>query len=228
MAVFPESMNKLDLTNPEECLRTIENYIRYMSERVEFSNRNMSRTVNDAGMTTVEVVEILEELSNLLSVLQSTVNGMQASLNATNNNVNTLSSNVDTLGQTATAAQSAAQAATQAAANAQSTANAASQAVSALDKDVTALEGLHKVGSYVGDGAETTRTIAVGTGTALLVYDDTGIMAIVTAAGMHYMSSTTAPTYKDATVAAFANGVLTLNTTSYINVSERTYHYQVL
>jgi peptidoglycan hydrolase CwlO-like protein len=87
MAVFPESMNKLDLANPEESLRTIENYIRYMSERVEFSNRNITRNVSDAGMSSVEILLLLNDMASALSIVNSTVNGMTGEITTLNNRV---------------------------------------------------------------------------------------------------------------------------------------------
>ena len=53
MAVFPESMNKLDVNDTTGSFNRIENYIRYMTERVEFAMRNMTRNVSDAGVSSV-------------------------------------------------------------------------------------------------------------------------------------------------------------------------------
>lgn len=45
MAVFPESMNRLNRGNTEESLATIENYIRYMTERIEKATSALSNRV---------------------------------------------------------------------------------------------------------------------------------------------------------------------------------------
>lgn len=45
MAVFPERMKPLDPNNPEESLKTIENYIRYMAERMEFTHSNDNKVI---------------------------------------------------------------------------------------------------------------------------------------------------------------------------------------
>ena len=39
MAVFPESMDRIDQDDPGAALSTIESYIRYMQERIEFANK---------------------------------------------------------------------------------------------------------------------------------------------------------------------------------------------
>ena len=46
MAVFPEGMNKLDANDVRGSLAMMENYIRYMSERMEFTMHNMQKQLN--------------------------------------------------------------------------------------------------------------------------------------------------------------------------------------
>ena len=87
MAVFPESMNKLDVNDTTGSLRRIENYIRYMTERVEFSMRNMTRNVSDAGVSSVEILLLVQELATGLSTISSTVNGMAGEITSLNNRV---------------------------------------------------------------------------------------------------------------------------------------------
>jgi len=43
MAVFPESMSRLDKDNVAASLATLESYIHYMCERVEFMSGNVNR-----------------------------------------------------------------------------------------------------------------------------------------------------------------------------------------
>lgn len=57
MAVFPESMDRLDKKNVEASLATIENYIRYMTERIEHSTSVMSRKLTTLESTTKEEQE---------------------------------------------------------------------------------------------------------------------------------------------------------------------------
>lgn len=71
MVVLPESMNKLETNETEKSLSVIENYIRYMGERIEFAMRNITKT--DGGVTELEFTE----LENKVSTLSSNVNNMQ-------------------------------------------------------------------------------------------------------------------------------------------------------
>ena len=80
MAVFPESMNKLDVKDTTGSLSRIENYIRYMTERVEFSMRNMTRNVSDAGVSSVEILLLMQEMAGTVATLSSAVNGMTGSI----------------------------------------------------------------------------------------------------------------------------------------------------
>lgn len=82
MAVFPENMNKLDLEDTRGSLSRIENYIGYMTERVEFAMRNMTRNVSEAGTSSVEVLILLQEMSADVSKLSSTVNAMTGDITA--------------------------------------------------------------------------------------------------------------------------------------------------
>nr|DAG59304.1 MAG TPA: Reovirus sigma C capsid protein [Caudoviricetes sp.] len=103
--IFPESMNRLDLDDPSSSLSTVENYIRYMTERMEFSNKNLSRTVNSAGVSTVEIIQLLVELSNAISTLQSTVSGLQGTVTGLNTRVGALETSVTNLNSAMTTAQ---------------------------------------------------------------------------------------------------------------------------
>lgn len=97
MAVFPESMDKLDVNNPASSLGIIENYIRYMAERMEFSMRNMTKTVGAAGVSSAEMYILLTALSNDLSALKSTVNGQSGTLTSLSNQISILQSSVTAL-----------------------------------------------------------------------------------------------------------------------------------
>lgn len=80
MAVFPESMNKLDAKNVPKSLDIVENYIRYMTERVEFSTSKMTKSVNSAGVSSVALLQLVQDVGSAVSVLQSTVNGMTGTI----------------------------------------------------------------------------------------------------------------------------------------------------
>ena len=86
MAVLPENMDKLNVDDAKSSLAIIENYIRYMGERIEFSMRNMTKTVSAAGVSSAEVYVLITAMSNSLSALQSTVNGMSGNITSLSNN----------------------------------------------------------------------------------------------------------------------------------------------
>lgn len=80
MAVFPESMNRLDAKNVPKSLEIVENYIRYMTERMEFSTSKMTKSVNSAGVSSVALLQLVQDVGSAVSVLQSTVNGMTGTI----------------------------------------------------------------------------------------------------------------------------------------------------
>ena len=84
-AVLPENMDKLNVEDVRASLSIIENYIRYMGERIEFSMRNMTKTVSAAGVSSAEIYVLITAMSNSLSALQSTVNGMSGSITGLTN-----------------------------------------------------------------------------------------------------------------------------------------------
>ena len=94
MAIFPEQMDRLDTADAAGSLRQIEAYIRYTTERMEFSNRNMTREVSEAGVSSVSVYEKLLEVVNAMSVLSSTVNGLSGEVTALSSRVVELQADV--------------------------------------------------------------------------------------------------------------------------------------
>lgn len=71
LSVFPELMDKIDPQDPDSSLRTIENYINYMVERVEFSLTNTFRTTTSLGSSAEAVALVLEDTVNKLSEASS-------------------------------------------------------------------------------------------------------------------------------------------------------------
>lgn len=80
MAVFPESMDRLDLNDTTGSLRRIENYVHYMRERMEFAAKNINRSVGNTGTTTAEVLQILLNLTSAMSTMQSAMAGMRSEI----------------------------------------------------------------------------------------------------------------------------------------------------
>lgn len=91
---FPESMDKLDVDDPANALRVVENYIGYMCERTDFAMRNMSRNVTAAGVSNVEVLLLISAMQQTLAALQSTVNQLNGSVNSLSAQVTALRTTV--------------------------------------------------------------------------------------------------------------------------------------
>lgn len=89
-AVLPESMDRLNVEDTKSSLSIIENYIRYMGERIDFSMRNMTKTVSAAGVSSAEIYVLITAMSNTLSALQSTVNGMSGNITSLTTNQATM------------------------------------------------------------------------------------------------------------------------------------------
>jgi flagellar biosynthesis chaperone FliJ len=90
MIVFPESLNELPKGNPEEALRMVEQYIKYMCQRTDWAMGNVTKNVSKAGVSNAEMYILLTALQNTVSALQSTVNSHTSSLSALSQTVNTL------------------------------------------------------------------------------------------------------------------------------------------
>lgn len=97
MAVFPESMDKLNLEDTRGSLAKIENYIRYMIERTEFAMSNTVRNVSDAGTSSVEVLVLVRELVSAMSQVQSSISSMTGGITAANNRITEMQENMTTL-----------------------------------------------------------------------------------------------------------------------------------
>lgn len=105
MAVLPESMGKLNVEDVRSSLSIIENYIRYMGERIEFSMRNMTKTVSAAGVSSAEIYVLVTAMSNNLSALQSTVNGMSGQITSLTSNQASMQATITQLQQQLTTMQ---------------------------------------------------------------------------------------------------------------------------
>ena len=97
MAVFPESMDKLNTDDVRSSLPVMENYIRYMCERVEFAMRNMTKNVNAAGVSSVEMYILLTALQNEMATLQSTVSGLNGTVNGLGTQLANVQSSITSL-----------------------------------------------------------------------------------------------------------------------------------
>lgn len=82
MIVFPESMNTVQKGDPAAAMQTLERYINYMCQRVEWAMGNVGKTVTAAGVSSAETYTLLVALQNTVSALQSTVNSHGASISS--------------------------------------------------------------------------------------------------------------------------------------------------
>lgn len=90
MIVFPESINAIPKSNPEDAFRIVEDYIRYMCQRTDWAISNVGKTVSAAGVSSTETYMLLQTLQNTVSALQSTVNSQGSSISALLQSVTTL------------------------------------------------------------------------------------------------------------------------------------------
>lgn len=102
MAVFPEDMNKTDPQDPETSIRTMDEYIRYMVQRLEFNNSQVVKSVTASGISSTEVYILLQAINNDLSALKSTVNGQTARLNSIDHSIETINGSINTINGTLT------------------------------------------------------------------------------------------------------------------------------
>lgn len=98
-AVLPESMDKLNVEDSQASLSIIENYIRYMGERIEFSMRNMTKNVTAAGVSSAEIYVLVTAMSNNLSALTSVVNGLSGNITSLTNQQTALQEELDALAE---------------------------------------------------------------------------------------------------------------------------------
>lgn len=97
MAVLPESMNKLDLQDGPGSLSRIENYIRYMVERIEFAMSNMGRNVGEAGTSSVEVLLMVKAMANDLAKLTSAVGSLTGEVTSANTRITEMQESIESI-----------------------------------------------------------------------------------------------------------------------------------
>ena len=97
MAVLPESMNKLNLTDTTGSLGELERYINYMGERIEFAMSNMTRSVSDAGVSNVDVLQAIAEVTGALSRLNSAASRMAGETTSTSTRIDKMQESIDAI-----------------------------------------------------------------------------------------------------------------------------------
>ena len=109
MAIFDKELNHLDPQDTSGSLRTLENYISYMRERLEFNNTNLTRTLSSTGTSTAEMVLIVAAIQNNVQAMQSSITAMQGQISTLETTVSGLNTSVQALSETITALQTTVQ-----------------------------------------------------------------------------------------------------------------------
>ena len=81
MAVFTENMNRMDPEHPEQSLRMLDGYIRYMQERIEFANGRLARSLSASGASTKELQAALGEVRSRQAAQASELAGFTGQVN---------------------------------------------------------------------------------------------------------------------------------------------------
>ena len=76
LSVFPERMNPINPEDVEASLRTLERYVQYMTERVEFALSKNFRTTTELGEAAEETAVSLEEALESLRRINDAVSGL--------------------------------------------------------------------------------------------------------------------------------------------------------
>lgn len=140
MAIFDKELNHIDPQNVEQSLKTLENYISYMRERLEFNNSNLTRTLSSTGTSTAEIVLILAALQNNVQAMQSSITAIQGQITTLETTVSGLNSSVQTLSGNVTAVQGTVSTLQSNVSALQDAVAALQTAVQNIDQRVTALE----------------------------------------------------------------------------------------
>lgn len=73
MALFPEMMNKIDPKDTKGSIETMERYIRYMVERMEFAQTNEVKRLGTADATTQDVVKMFLTTTDNINLMAAQV-----------------------------------------------------------------------------------------------------------------------------------------------------------
>lgn len=97
-AIFPEQMDRLHLEDVQGSLRILENYVRYMTERMEFANSNTNRFFAESGTSNAAVIKAVLTISDRVSVIEASTQGVLNNVQALVNRVTELNNSVSALG----------------------------------------------------------------------------------------------------------------------------------
>lgn len=94
---FPESLNKIDYSDTQKALNQIDEYIRYMCERIDFSITNISRTAANLGGNALEEFEVLDALQSSVAILSSSVGTLSGRVTSLTTGLKNVQDAVDTI-----------------------------------------------------------------------------------------------------------------------------------
>lgn len=140
-SVFPERMDPLNKEDVTGSLGSIESYLTYMQERVEFAFTNMFKQVQGAGVSSAEMLVLIAALSNSLSGLTGTVNQLQATVTGLQTTVGQHTTQITSLQSDVGALTTTVAGHTTDIGGLQTTTTQHTADISDLDRRVTALEG---------------------------------------------------------------------------------------
>ena len=98
VGVFPQRMDRVDPSDPAGSLRTMEDYIRYMTERVEFAVTNHARNLRKQGVGLEEIAAAVAEQGDKVAAMMSQLSGISEQLGTVSSSLASLAETVRVLG----------------------------------------------------------------------------------------------------------------------------------
>lgn len=92
--VFPESMDRLDYQDLNESMHTIEDYIRYICERVDYTYGQLFKDIGSSGVLAVPISIAVGELQKDVKELQNQMAGVSAEATSALNKASRLETTV--------------------------------------------------------------------------------------------------------------------------------------
>ena len=92
--VFPESMDRLDYQNVNESIHTIEDYINYICQRVDYTYGKLFESIGTSGVLAVPIALAVSQLQKDVKELQNQLAGVSAEATSALNKVTRLEETV--------------------------------------------------------------------------------------------------------------------------------------
>ena len=97
VGVFPQRMDRVDPEDPTGAIRTMEDYIRYMTERVEFSVTNHARNLRKQGVGMEKIAAAVAEQGDKVAAMTSQLLSISEQLDGVASTVGNLAETVEDL-----------------------------------------------------------------------------------------------------------------------------------